>query len=112
MRALVLLLVVLGTGLWCDDYQKLTFSDGKVLVGYFNERTGTVTLDDGKTVAVKVDDIIRREPAVREKEKLKIPPPVQAPTDDAPQPTTSALPAATVRELLSPIKTLHQTRRQ
>jgi hypothetical protein len=72
----ILLLLCCAFAAWSAEYQKLTFSDGSVKTGYFDERKATLTLDDGSTIAVKVDDIIRREPAVATKGKpLVIPPP-------------------------------------
>lgn len=84
MRAFFLIL--LGASVWSAEYQKLTFSDGKVKTGYFDEQKATLTLDDGSTIAIKVDDIIRREPVSPAKKPLDIPPPVKAPDDEKPSP--------------------------
>lgn len=82
----MMLLILLGVSAWSAEYQKLTFSDGKTRTGYFDERKATLTLDDGSTIAVKVDDIIRREPVSPAKKPLDIPPPVKAPDAASPSP--------------------------
>lgn len=64
--------------LWSVEYQQLMFSDGK----YFDEHKATLTLDGGSTIAIKVDVIIRREPADSGKKALGIPPPVKTPGDE------------------------------
>jgi hypothetical protein len=81
-----MILILVGTVLWSAEYQKLTFSDGTVKVGYFDERKATLTLDDGSTIAIKVDDVIRREPASPAKKPLVIPPPVKNPTEEKSSP--------------------------
>jgi hypothetical protein len=85
-RGLRLLLpLVLGLAANAAEYQRLTFSDGTTRTGWFDERKGTLTLDDGATIAVRIDDIIRRETVVPATRKPpEIPPPVVPPTD-APQ---------------------------
>lgn len=108
----LLLFMLVGASLWCEEYLKLTFSDGKVLVGYFDERKGTITLDDGATRAVKVDDIIRREPVARDQPKLDIPPPVKPPAEEVPQTKTSTLPTQTATDSLPLAEALHQARRR
>lgn len=70
----LLLTLLLPVTAWSVEYQRLTFSDGSVKTGYFDERKGTLTLDDGSTIAVRLDDIIRRETVSPEGKKLHIPP--------------------------------------
>lgn len=86
--SLVLFLVFAGSA-WSAEYQRLTFSDGSVKVGHFDEQKGTLTLDDGATIAVKVDDIVRRETIDPRPKPLDIPPPPTGPSDpggkDAPR---------------------------
>ena len=67
--------LLLAGSAWSAEYQRLTFSDGSVKAGYFDERKGTLTLDDGATIAVKVDDIVRRETIEPRPKPLDIPPP-------------------------------------
>ena len=77
MRWLSLLLLTLTA--YAAEYQQLTFSDGSVKIGWFDERRATLTLGDGSTIAVKVDDIVRRETVSPERKPLDIPPPVRPP---------------------------------
>jgi hypothetical protein len=77
----LLLPLLLAGSAWSAEYQRLTFSDGAVKVGYFDERKGTLTLDDGATIAVKVDDIVRRETIEPRPKPLEIPPPPTGPSD-------------------------------
>lgn len=82
MRWLSLLLLAMTV--WSAEYQRLTFSDGSVKVGWFDERRATLTLADGSTIAVKIDDIVRREAVSPERKPVDIQPPVRPP-DQPPQ---------------------------
>lgn len=82
MRKLLLPVVfVLAASAWSAEYQRLTFSDGTVKVGYFDEQKGTLTLADGATIAVRVDDIVRREVVDPRPKPLDIPPLPTGPSD-------------------------------
>ena len=76
-----LLLMLLATCAWTVEYQRLTFSDGSVRIGWFDERKGILTLDDGATIAVRVDDIVRRETVVPQPRPIHIPPAPTGPAD-------------------------------
>lgn len=69
-----LLLLSLPIAAWAVEYQRLTFSDGSVKTGYFDEQKGTLTLTDGSTIAVRIDDIVRRETVTPDSKKIDIPP--------------------------------------
>lgn len=100
MRALLLLPIIASvwSAGWSAEYQKLTFSDGRTKTGYLDERKGSLTLDDGSTIAIRMDDIIRREPATPAGKSLEIPVPVRPPEEKPTSPERTSPPNDTHKE--------------
>lgn len=93
-----LMLCVLCAAAWSAEHQRLTFSDGTVKTGWFDERKGTLTLADGSTIAVAPERVIKRETVPVSPPSLPIPPPVTPPPDaGGTTPPRSALPTANDR---------------
>lgn len=91
MHLLLLLCLLCASG-WSAEHQRLTFSDGTVKTGWFDERKGTLTLADGSTIAVAIERVVKRETVPPDPPTLPIPPPVVPPADDRTSPPRSALP--------------------
>lgn len=88
MRTLLLFLSF--NGLYAADFQKLTFSDGSVKVGYVDERSGNLTLHNGVVVPIEVDRIVRRDPATLPPKTVAETPPTQPTKAADPQGETTA----------------------
>lgn len=74
-----LLPLVLGTLAAGADYEVVTFQDGQVRGGYFDESAGALTLDDGSTIAVAMTEIVSRETCEPNGGPSQVPPPAVHP---------------------------------
>ncbi len=83
MLVRLILVLMFASVMWSVEHERLTFRDGSTKTGYFDECRGSLTLDNGSTIAIRADDIARREVLAPTQKSLDNPLPMTPPAPEA-----------------------------